>query len=212
MLLWGGWWQSPCRAVVLSIPWCVGPTVLPGKALGPFHKRTLALQAGKYEIRNDGLKQTVCQERYLLFCFALTRFDLYRTKSFSSPGMKASLWIPVNANVPHRPLCQKWLCHDTWIFYFCRETGHKKMVECSSFTCRVLVQLSQNSGSEIQVLDQACLVSWSPGDWCVFGWGKVWGTAVLRVWELRICGITVRWCYAKPGEKERSQLFLRHLC
>lgn len=162
--------------MVFSIPQDVGPTVLPGKTLGLFHKRMLALHAGKCETRDDWLEWSVCQERYLLFCFALTRFDLYRTKSFSSPWMKASLLIPVNANVPHRPLCQKWLCHDIWVFYFCCEIGQIKAVEHSSFTCRFLVQLPQNSGSEIQVLDQTCSV-------CIDQCPKVPGTGLCLAGE-----------------------------
>lgn len=65
--------------------WKCGPTVLPAKALGPFHRQMLASHTGMCEIRDDWLEQSVCQERYLLFCFTLTTFDLYRTKSFSSP-------------------------------------------------------------------------------------------------------------------------------
>lgn len=134
---------------VLSIPRAGDPTVLPGQALNP--------QAGAciswWQVWNGGslARESICQERYLLFCFAFTRFDLYRTKSFSSPWRKASLLIPVNASTPYRALCQEPLCHDTGMLYFCCETGHRETVEHSnSFT--------QNSGSEIQVLDPACLV------------------------------------------------------
>lgn len=178
--------------MVLSVPWVVDPTVLPGKTPRLFHKRMLALPAGKYEIRDDWLEQSVCQERYLLFCFALTRFDLYRTKSFSSPWMKASLLIPVNANVPHRPLCQKWLCHDVWMFYFCWAIGQIKTVEHSSFTCRFLVQLPQNSGSEIQVLDQACLV-------CIAQCPKAPGTGLCLAGEW--CRAQLHWGRGSCTEK-----------
>lgn len=115
------------------------------------------------------VEQSPCQEWYLLFCFALTRFDLYRTKCFFSPWMKALLFIPVNAIVPHGPLCQERLCHDIWIFYFCWKIGQIRAVEHSTFTCRFLLQFPQNSGSEIQVLFQAwCFdVHWS--DWIRLG-------------------------------------------
>lgn len=72
-------------------------------------------------------------------CFVGTIFDLCRTKCFFSAWTKGLLFIPVNAIVLHKALCQKWLCWATRMVYFCWLFGQIKAVEHRGFAWRFLV-------------------------------------------------------------------------
>lgn len=90
--------------MVLSIPWNVGPTV--PQRLRMFHKWVLALCAGKYEIRDNWLEQSVCQVKYLLFYLDRKKFLLTMSEG----------------QHPWRYLSGMWTC--------CLETWHSGDLQC----------------------------------------------------------------------------------
>lgn len=105
MLLWGSWGWSPCRAPCAQHPCSWGPHCPARPDSQTFSQTGAALHSGRCEVGDDWLEGPFAKKD-TLFCFAFTRFDLYRTKSFSSPWRKVSLLIPVKANTPHTALCR----------------------------------------------------------------------------------------------------------
>lgn len=157
MLLWGSWGQSPCRAPGAQHPQSWGPTVPQTRLSDHFTNRCLHFT---WQVWNGEwpARESMCQERYLLFCFAFTRFDFFEQKV--SPHHEGKLCYWFQWMLTHlMELCARNHCAMTYgCFISAVKLGRETVERSSSFTCSFLVQFTQNSGSEIQVLGPACLV------------------------------------------------------
>lgn len=176
MLLWGSWGQSPCRAPGAQHPQSWGPTVPQARLSDHFTNRCLHFT---WQVWNGEwpARESMCQERYLLFCFAFTRFDFLEQKV--SPHHEGKLCCWFQWMLTHlMELCARNHCAMTYgCFISAVKLGRETVERSSSFTCSFLVQFTQNSGSEIQALGPACLVCSggcpkSPRDGSVFSCGR----------------------------------------